>query len=551
VRAINLAVVADRLRGTRELLQLTLGKVSQDTSIAHDRLEQIELAGAMPTGDEILILANYYARDFRDFIDESRPTPYAKTDILFRSNSTDLRADDRRAIQEFIYLCICEQELRELMKVESTSFLFRPSPHEMHKVHAVKAAAELRRALGYKSNEVGLDVYGDFRRLGVHVFRRRLSNPDISGLYINHPLAGHCVLVNFDEDIYRQRFSACHELGHSIFDSSSDPAISFQRTSARYDRKDLTEIRANVFASNFLLPPEILPKGQSWTEEAAVDWAKRLKVSTEALSYALLDAKIIDDLNAKRIRRYRVSGSQKIDPEAPAGLTDLQKGRRTELLERGLSDYYVGLCFEAHYSGAVTMGRLCELMLATHREVREISDTCSIWHMLSSDRFNNAAVRAGLKFLMTQAVLYECFQKQRSELSQEQKELHSRLLRERNRGRFELKTCSIEDLLAVTATAPMRLGAGELSCIAAAYRDGSVALMTDEKLARRHSEERLGLKVETTPKLYGYLHFKRHLNDSDHFSIVSEHERYERRPLTRFFNEAYEEALRCRLASGT
>ena len=72
--------------------------------------------------------------------------------------------------------------------------------------------------------------------------------------------------------------------------------------------------------------------------------------------------------------------------------------------------------------------------------------------------------------------------------------------------------------------------------------------MTDEKLARRYSEGSLGLKVESTPRLYGYLHYHRHLTDEDHSSVLAEHERYERRPLTKFFNEAYSEALRCRLA---
>ena len=71
--------------------------------------------------------------------------------------------------------------------------------------------------------------------------------------------------------------------------------------------------------------------------------------------------------------------------------------------------------------------------------------------------------------------------------------------------------------------------------------------MTDDKRARNFASERLELRVETTPKLYAWLHYKCHLSDGDHEEIIREHETYEHRPLTKFFREAMEEAMRCRL----
>lgn len=65
--------------------------------------------------------------------------------------------------------------------------------------------------------------------------------------------------------------------------------------------------------------------------------------------------------------------ADKVDPEAPDYLTEVQVNRRKQLLERGLSDYYVGLCFEAHQRGLISAGRLGEALLADHRETREIS----------------------------------------------------------------------------------------------------------------------------------------------------------------------------------
>jgi hypothetical protein len=91
------------------------------------------------------------------------------------------------------------------------------------------------------------------------------------------------------------------------------------------------------------------------------------------LSYALLSAQRIDIDTAKIIRSVRVPQADKVDPEVPENLTAAQLNRRKQLLERGLSDYYVGLCFEAHHQGLISAGRLGEALLADHKQAREIS----------------------------------------------------------------------------------------------------------------------------------------------------------------------------------
>ena len=121
------------------------------------------------------------------------------------------------------------------------------------------------------------------------------------------------------------------------------------------------------------MPPELLPHVQHWDTDLAQHWAQTLKVSTEALSYSLLAARLIDSATAKLIRSVRVPLVDKVDPEAPEHLSESQLNRRKQLLERGLSDYYVGLCFEAHQQGMISAGRLSEALLADYKETREIS----------------------------------------------------------------------------------------------------------------------------------------------------------------------------------
>ena len=63
----------------------------------------------------------------------------------------------------------------------------------------------------------------------------------------------------------------------------------------------------------------------------------------------------------------------KIDPELPESLNATQRRRKTHLLELGLSDYYVNLCFEGYSAGVISIGRLAEALLCSHGELAELA----------------------------------------------------------------------------------------------------------------------------------------------------------------------------------
>src|SRR5690606_22588006 len=126
------------------------------------------------------------------------------------------------------------------------------------------------------------------------------------------PVAGKCALVNYSEDIYRQRFSAAHEMAHAIFDAEQGASVSFERP----DGSDLVEVRANRFASCYLMPPAFLsklPDPNGWKDSDAIDWANRLRVSSSALAIALREAKLVTQTTYARISRLRVPRDAKID----------------------------------------------------------------------------------------------------------------------------------------------------------------------------------------------------------------------------------------------
>lgn len=176
-----------------------------------------------------------------------------------------------------------------------------------------------------------------------------------------------------------------------------------------------------------------------------------------------------------------------------------------------------------------------------------VTDTCSVWNLMSTRRLFQAACSAKVYFCITPMVLFECLFKPRKSTTPEKTELINRLRQARKTGAFPVQACDIDDLAEITRGAPKGLGSGELSCIAVAYRIMTFGVMTDEKLARRYVEKQLTLKVETTPRLYGWLHFQGYLSDADHGEVIAEHEKYENRPLSKFLQSAYESALHQRL----
>ncbi len=365
--SFDLAKFGSKLHDYREQRQLTPAELADATGITIDRCKGFEAGELLPTGDEVLIIADFFQCDYRFFVSNEKLAAFQQTETLYRNFGNEFTKNDRRSIQEFIFLCECEAFLLSELSRKVEPFSFTPKGN-FYKSHGEEAAKALRRHFSYRPNEVPSDVYGDFRRLGFHVFRRRLENSKISGLTIQHPTAGTCILVNYSEDIYRQRFTAAHEGGHGIIDRGDDVIVTFKG-----QEKELIEIRANTFASRYILPPEVIkqiPVG-IWTRAEIVKWASQFKVSTHALAIALKESGIIDDRAVKDLRQARVPPHEKTDPEL-ANLPERALARKASLLERGLSNFYVDLCLEAWSRGIASGGRAAEMLLVDDSELEEI-----------------------------------------------------------------------------------------------------------------------------------------------------------------------------------
>jgi Zn-dependent peptidase ImmA (M78 family)/transcriptional regulator with XRE-family HTH domain len=371
--SLDLSILGSKLARYRNQFQASVEDVSTGTGIPTDLLSAYERGEREPTGDHILIIADFFKCDYKFFLSYEKLAPFEQTETLFRMHGDSLSAEDRWAIQEFLFLCECEGFLLGIVPVLARRPFSYHKQGAYYKGHGADAAAALRQHLGYQANQVGMDVFGDLRRIGLHVFRRQLANSDVSGLFIRHPQAGPCVLVNYSEDVYRQRFTAAHEGGHAILDDGKDVNVSF----TTWDKNDLSEVRANTFASHYLMPHEFLrgiPNPHQWSAQKALKWASDLKVSTTALSFALREAKLIDDATAKALREVAVPADTKADAELPSSLSMVGRERKLDMLKRGLSSFYVDLCFQAYRQQEVSIGRLADMLLVQSHDIHAVAE---------------------------------------------------------------------------------------------------------------------------------------------------------------------------------
>lgn len=369
---IDTIALGNKLIRCRENLDLELFDVSKKIGLSLDRLSQIEKGIKEPTGDEILIFADFYRQDYKYFISNERLSASEQVEILYRKFGDNFSKEDRWAIQEFIFLCENEHDILSYLDFKKLHFN-APKYSNVYKAQGAETAEKLRYFLGYKNKELYSDLYSDFRKIGLHIFRRKLSNSEISGLFIKHPVAGKCILVNYDDDNYRQNFTLAHEVCHALLDDEFDFNISFKSD------HDYREIRANNFASSFLIPKNYIEdfKKLMWDEELVLRIANQLKVNIQTLLISLKSNNCINQNQYNKFINLKIPSNEKEDFELKGISPNIVLATKI-LLEKGLSTFYVRKCYEAYINGYISSGKLAENLLVSESELSIILDSLKL-----------------------------------------------------------------------------------------------------------------------------------------------------------------------------
>lgn len=364
----DLQLLAKKLNSCRSRLEYSVNEVSENTGIDIDRILNFENGSLEPKGDEILILADFFKEDYRYFISNLQSSASENTDSLYRQFGKEFSKEDRRSIQEFLFLCECEADIWELLEKKNKKYILPSRINNNFIAEAEVIAIQVRKFLDYKDHELLQNIFDDFRKLGILIFRRELSNSNLSGIFIQHPLAGKCILVNYSEDLYRQNFTLAHEVAHSIFDTNSEYNVSFTR-----ENQDSKEIRANRFAAAFLMPNSVLKSLRviSWTDDHLIKVAGQLRVNVISLLYRLKSLNILNHNQVEDKKNLKVPTYLKEDPELK-NLSERIASSKLKVLKRGLSTSYVRECYEAYSKSFISQSRLAEIFLIQEEELKDL-----------------------------------------------------------------------------------------------------------------------------------------------------------------------------------
>jgi Zn-dependent peptidase ImmA (M78 family) len=369
--AFDYVVLGRKLKDARESLLLSPQDSALRLQISLQEYLDIESGTRRITGDELVLLSTLYRRDFRYFVTGDYPSAESQVQEMFRRNAA-LSQSDRVAIQEFVRLCEYEDFLeREIFQQESvvipnySQFSFG---HRHFKRQGEAAAALERQRLDLGQQPIE-NIFDLIRKQGIHVFKRQLEDKNISGLYINHPVAGHCILINYLDDLYRQNFSAAHEYCHALFDSSEGQEVTYLKSSK--DKSEL-EWRANSFAGNFLVPKQRLELDYSPANnyDAWVSLirqiAERFRVSSQVVVIRLTEINWIDTGLREKLfqdKRLVIKHDEKFDPETPLSLSVGIQDKSTQILRQGLSWHFINLGTEAYRRREITYNKLLDMLL--------------------------------------------------------------------------------------------------------------------------------------------------------------------------------------------
>lgn len=380
--SFDFKLLGKKLKEARESLMMDASESAAFINLSERDYLQVEKGELEIQGDEIILLAKLFRRNFRYFVTGDYPSAESQINELFRQNSSLSRLD-RISIQEFVQLCEYKHYFENLLDIKKDvpkDYSKLKFGTQIHKEQGIQAAYMERERLGIKDGSIS-NIYSLLRRQKIHIFRQKLEDSNISGVYIKHPIAGHCILINYEEDVYRQNFSVAHEYAHVLFDSKSEQSITFHNNKRNY-----IETRANNFASHFLLPEQDFnkyprPMNEENFDEIVLNMLNTFKVSRWVVLIRMSEKGWITENKKNTIlksNKYISPRGYMDDPEL-SSLSPQSQHIAKKLIIKGVSREYMEICRNVYNDGLVSYAKIMESFQINYEEAIKIMNLWQIY----------------------------------------------------------------------------------------------------------------------------------------------------------------------------
>ena len=183
------------------------------------------------------------------------------------------------------------------------------------------------------------------------------------------------ILVGPTETWTRQRFTLAHELGHILARDAQELVVESHLAPGR--QKDLTEVRANVFASSLLMPaPEVRDRFRQvadrhgrLTDDAFSTLVVGFKVSPSALTARLSQLRLIDAKSALRYRGFTTEICHLL-----AGATDAFQRQLAWAAAERFPVRLVAALYKCYAEGETTLRPLAALLCMDVDQLHDLLD---------------------------------------------------------------------------------------------------------------------------------------------------------------------------------
>lgn len=267
--------IGKKFKLLREKRGLTQEEVESAIGLPNKAVTHIESGIRKISTLELVKFSDLFLVPISDFFsqDDSEENLLVSLNRLAPGLASDIKIKDE--ISKCIHICREGGFLKNILGFSGQKTIrnyscSHPKDFQEAKKQGEDIAREERRFLELGEGPI-YDIADIISSQGIWIAETALPN-QMSGLFLHYSLIGMAIIVNETHAKVRLRFSYAHEYAHALLDSARTITISEANKSS-----DLIEVRANFFASAFLMPEQgiakllrTMGKGESSRQELAI-----------------------------------------------------------------------------------------------------------------------------------------------------------------------------------------------------------------------------------------------------------------------------------------
>ncbi|NGX61265.1 MAG: hypothetical protein K940chlam9_00748 [Chlamydiae bacterium] len=251
---MDLQILGKKIKLLRKKSGLTQDEVEKAVALPQKALTHIESGARKVSTLELAKLSKLFHVPIAGFFFQEMQ----EEDVLVALHriAPGLESDPKIHDQVAKYVQVCREgaflkDVLGISRQKSIRTYSSPIPKNVQEAQrqGEEVAREERRSFELGDAPI-YDIADLLSSQGIWTAQTLLPN-EMSGLFLHHSSLGMAIIINAAHVYVRQCFSYAHEYAHALFDANHTVSISNAENA-----KDLIEVRANAFASAFLMPEQ-------------------------------------------------------------------------------------------------------------------------------------------------------------------------------------------------------------------------------------------------------------------------------------------------------